>query len=273
MRHTRAQASRQHFIPCFILREFADVNGRVWCTRTDGKPGKPFKVHIIKVFVEKHLYTVIDEYGSRSDLNEQMLARMEGRWERALNRIKKLVAEELEDRIQEADAWLALEYYLNAGCRTPEHLNWVMHGGEYKPREVIRKVFGPERDLSETDFHNLENNIRATLGSGQADPVKQSIKALRYTLGLGIYKLNPGTEHFIIGSYGAVQNHQEMYFVPVAPDMALFCTNRPESLVVTRQGKDGDETRQKMNIAMWNKSRWVGAASAALLKDVEKQAA
>ena len=223
-------------------------------------------------FVKKDLYTVTDENGGKSDQNERNLSEKESLWAGALKRIKELVAKDLEDYIKEEDAQLAVEYYLYAGCRTPEHLHWVMYSGEHNPRQVIRKVFKPGRRLYEADFRILEKNIRATLGSGQADLIKGRIEELKSKLGLGIYKLKAGVEGFIIGSNGAVQLEQLMYFLPVAPDMALFCTNRPDCLVVTRQGEKGDETRRKMNLAMWNTSKWVAAASPELLKAVGKQA-
>ena len=241
-------------------------------TRTGGEWKEPRKVGTANVFVEKALYTVIDENGGKSDLNERNLAKKEGLWAGALKRIKDLARKDLETCITEEDARLAVEYYLYAGCRTPEHLHWVMYSGEHNPRQVIRKAFKPGRRLFEADFRILEKNIRATLGSGQADLIKGRIEELKSRLGLGIYKLKSGVEGFIIGSNGAVQLEQLMYFLPVAPDMALFCTNRPDCLVVTRQGEEGDETRRKMNLALWNKSKWVAAASPELLKAVEKQA-
>lgn len=224
------------------------------------------------VFVKKNLYTVTDENGGKSDLYERNLSAKESLWAGALERIKELVAKDREDDIKEEDAQLAVEYYLYAGCRTPEHLQWVMYSGEHNPRQVIRKVFKPGRRLYEADFRILEENIKATLGSGQADLIKRRIEELKFRRGLGIYKLQPGVEGFIISSNGAVQLEQLMYFLPVAPDMALFCTNRPDCLVITRQGEEGDETRRKMNLATWNKSKWVAAASPELLKAVEKQA-
>ena len=174
-------------------------------TRTGGEWKEPRKVGTANVFVEKALYTVIDENGGKSDLNERNLAKKEGLWAGALKRIKELVGKDLDACIKEEDARLAVEYYLYAGFRTPEHLHWVMHGGEHNPREVIREVLEPGTRLLETDFHILEKNIRATLGSGQADLIKGRIEELKSRLGLGIYKLKSGVEGFIVGSYGAVQ--------------------------------------------------------------------
>ena len=214
-----------------------------------------------------------------SDQNERMLAEKEGQWAGALRRMRELVSEGRDDNIEEGDALLALEYYLYAGIRTPEHLKWVMHGGEQTPREVIDKVIEVRCSLGEADYDLLERNIRADLGSAQADRVKTDIAVLMHTRGVGIYKLEPGVGNFIIGSYGTAkislieqEIKQEMYFTPVAPDMALFCTNQPECLVISRQGKEGIETLRKMNTATWNASQWVAAASRELLEAAEKQA-
>ena len=109
--------------------------------------------------------------------------------------------------------------------------------------------------------------------------MKEDIEEAKRTLGLGIYKLALGARNFIVGSYGTAkiswteqEIKQKMYFTPVAPDMALFCTDQPGRLVVTRRGKEGGETLHEMNTATWNKSKWVAATSSELLKAVEKRA-
>ena len=212
-----------------------------------------------------------------SDRNERDLAKKEYQWAGALRTIRGLVSEERDDHIEERDAVLALEYFLYAGMRTPEHLDWVMQEGGNTPREVIEKV--TEGSLGEATYDLLEHNIRADLGSGQPDLVKEDIEKAKHTLGLGIYKLALGARNFIVGSYGTAkiswteqEIKQKMYFTPVAPDMALFCTDQPGRLVVTRRGKEGGETLHEMNTATWNKSKWVAATSSELLKAVEKRA-
>ena len=161
------------------------------------------------------------------------------------------------------------------GSGLPEHLEWVMHGGTQKPREVIDKVI--EGSLSEADYNLLERNMRADFGSGQPDRMKADIEKFKRTLGLGIYKLEPGAGNFIVGSYGMAKLRsidqgitQEMYFTPVAPEMALFCTAKPECCVITRQDEKGNEMLHKMNTATWNASHWIAAASRELLEVTKK---
>ena len=107
-------------------------------------------------------------------------------------------------QIEEEDALaLALEYYLYAGIRTPEHLKSFLHGGEHTPWEMIDKVTGG--GLDEADYDPLKHNIRANLENGEADRVKADIEEFIRTFGLEIYKLNhPETRPLLIGSYGAV---------------------------------------------------------------------
>ena len=276
MKRSQSRARKHHYIPRFILRVFADAEDRVWWTRTDGKLKEPRHSKCANVFVKKDLYTVLAEDGI-SDRNERMLAKKEGPWSHALRQIRKLVSEGRDGQIKEWDALLALEYYLYAGIRTPEHLKWVMYGGEHTPQEVIDKV--TEGSLGEADYDLLEHNIRADLGSGKPDLVKADIEKFKRTLGLGIYKLEPGAGNFIVGSYGMAkiswierEIKQEKYFTPVAPDMALSCTDQPGCPRVTRQGKEGIETLHKMNTATWNASQLVAATSLELLKAVGKRA-
>ena len=271
MTRLQARSRKHHYIPRFILRVFADAEDRIWWTRTDGKWKEPHHSKCAKVFVKKDLYTVRAEDGI-SDRNERTLAEKENQWASALKKIRKLLLERRDDHIEEGDALLALEYYLYGGIRTPEHLKWVMHGGEHTPREVIDKVTGGS--LGEGDYDILERNIRADLGSGKPDLVRADIEKFKHIFGLGIYKLEPGAGNFIIGSYGTAKIsriEQEMYFVPAAPDMALFCTAKPECCVISRQSKEEIETLHKMNTATWNASQFVAAASRELLETAEKQ--
>ena len=270
-----SQSRKNHYIPRFILCEFAGKKQKIWWTRTDGHLKEPRHVKVETVFFENDLYTVLSDRNERSDRNEHRLADKESQWARALRKIRQLVSEGRDGQIEEGDELaLALDYYLHAGFRTPEHLDEVMHGGEHTPREVIEKV--TEGDLDEAGYNRLEHNIRADLGSGQPDLVKAKIKKFKRTLGLGVYKLDPEIGSLIIGSCGAADinfGEQKMYFIPVAPDMALFCTNLPGRLLVTsEQGKKGVETLHMMNTAIWNASKQVVATSPELLKATEKRA-
>ena len=272
MKHTSSRAHRNHYIPLFVLRTFADRSDRIWWTYTDGRSGPPRLMKCENVFCENDLYTVRGESGI-SDRNEQVLAKQEDRWACALRRIRTLLSQGLEDQTEEQDRLDALEYYLFAGIRTPEHLRWAMYSGEHKPRDVIDRVFSGRR--AEADYTVLENNMRATFGSGQADAIRRGIEELIQTLGLGIYTVKPGAGSFIVGSYGAIQIRTGIWkrsFVPVAPDMALFSTIRPDRLEVeSLGGRERDETIQMMNTRTWNSSRQVAATSAELLKAVKKQ--
>ena len=273
MKRSQPKTHRSHYIPECVLRTFSDANDRIWCTFTDGRRGEPFLVSCRKAFVKKDLYTVREESGM-TDRNEHTLAKKESRWALALRQIRELLSQGRDRQVTEKDATSALEYYLYALIRTPEHLRWVMYGGDHKPRDVIDIVFTGRR--AEADYRVLEHNIRADLGSGQADRVNSRITELTRTLGLGIYKVKPVTGSFIIGSYGSARIQMDIWersFVPVAPDMALFSTITPECLEVTAlDGEAGQESLRMMNIATWNSSQQVAATSADLLESVRKQA-
>ena len=74
---------------------------------------------------------------------------------------------------------------------------------------------------------------------GKPDRVKADIEKFKRTLGLGIYKLEPGAGNFIVGSYGTAkiswierEIKQEKYFTPVAPGHGLVLhgpTGMPQS--------------------------------------------
>ena len=68
---------RHHIVPQFILRGFANDNGRLWCFRKES--GSVFETSPANVFVKKRLYTHQFEDGTTSTHLESELSKIEGR--------------------------------------------------------------------------------------------------------------------------------------------------------------------------------------------------
>ena len=218
------------------------------------------------IFLERDLYTTTERNGSTSDKNEKLLAEKESDWSRAIESIRNHLDNGESEMIQEADAKLALEYYLYAGFRSPERVKAVMYDREYSPKDVILRM-NPGIELEENEFPVLEKNIKAILGSGQADSIKEQIKELICTHGIGLYYLDSDNEKFVLGSYGIAEIESEYFFVPAHPRLAFFCTNYPDQ--VRLRQKNSDKLVQKINNSLWSSSKQIAADSKELLETVE----
>ena len=267
MRRHQPLVRRQHYIPRFVLREFADRNGLIWWTKTGGRAGNPCRSRPRNLFVKKDLYSFEYEDGLTDEF-EHILAKKESEWSNAFSRIKKLLATRRDDQIGARDGKLMLEYFLYAGIRTPEHLKRTMYEGDHEPRELIDNLVS--RRLTEEEYLLHERNARAMLGSGQADGVKAEIQELQNKRGLAICKLKGSMSKLLVGSYGAAPikwRRQYVYFIPAAPDMALLCTGDPDRTVVIRTSNiKSTEMSRVMNAATWNRSTFVAAASRSTLE-------
>ena len=262
MRQNQPLVRRHHFIPRFVLREFEDGEGLVWWTKTTDRDGTVLSTRPKNLFVKKDLYNRRTESGLSDDF-EHVLAKKESEWSKALRRIKILVMEERDSEIEMDDGSLMLEYFLYAGIRTPEHLERTMYEGDHKPRELIDKV--TNKCLTEEDYTRYEHNIRARLGSGQGDAVNAEIRELRESRGLAIFKLSQEANSLLVGSYGTALvkwKNQEVYFVPVAPHMALSCTGHPDHADVIRPSNTASSRMSiEMNSATWRRSSIVASSS------------
>ena len=266
MKRRDKAARRHHFIPQFVLRSFTDDGDHLWFTWSDGRWKEPRRTGVKNIFLERDLYTTTERNGSTSDENEKALARKESHWSRAIESIRNHLDNGESGMIQEADAKLAVEYYLYAGFRSPERVKAVMHDAEHSPKDVILKM-NPGTKLEEEEFPILEKNIKAILGSGQADSVKEQIEELICTRGLGLHHLDSGNEKFILGSCGIAKLESDRFFVPVHPRLALFCTDYPAGIRILQE--NGDELVQKINNSLWTNSKQVAADSKELLEAVE----
>ena len=266
MKRPNKAARRHHFIPQFVLRSFTDDGDHLWFTWADGRWKEPRRTGVKNIFLERDLYTTTERNGSTSDENEKALARKESDWSRAIENIRNHLDNGESGMVQEADARLAVEYYLYAGFRSPERVKAVMHDAEHSPKDVILKM-NPGTKLDEEEFPILEKNIRAILGSGQADSVKEQIEKLVGARGLGLHHLDSDDERFILGSCGTAKPDSGRFFVPVHPRFALFCTDYLGGIPISQE--KGDELVQEINNSLWTNSKQVAADSKELLEAVE----
>jgi hypothetical protein len=80
-------AKRQHFLPQMLLREFCrEKDGKERIFQLDVKTGKTLPVSPEKAASRRHLYTVVEADGSRSNQNEGYLALVESHAAPALKR-------------------------------------------------------------------------------------------------------------------------------------------------------------------------------------------
>lgn len=95
---------RQHLLPQFYLRGFADRRERINVFPRAGQPGasKPHTTKITNVLVERDYYTITDGTGNESFIVEQALAQLEAAASAAL---RVLLDEGLVLSDQQRSAW------------------------------------------------------------------------------------------------------------------------------------------------------------------------
>lgn len=110
---------RNHYIPQFIIRNFADSDGKVYCFSR--KNDKTYAVTPKNVLLENSLYTLKDEFGRKSTQRETEFSRLESRVARLVNRIIHEVSSgEKIISLSEDDRSLWADYLITQQSRHPE---------------------------------------------------------------------------------------------------------------------------------------------------------
>lgn len=131
---------RHHYVPKFILRNFADNNGKLHCF--DKESDRIYEASPRDVFVKKHGYTQQSADGSRSAPVETQLMELEGRASRVTRRI-----------IASARSGCGL------GLAAPERDTWLEVLASQAAR--LPKV---QASLQETDFASVVDNVERVFG-------------------------------------------------------------------------------------------------------------
>ncbi len=107
-----------HYVPQFLLRNFADKKGKLWVLRKD--TGKLFRASTESVFAETHLYSTIDKAGAYDIALENAYSKLESDAAPIVTRMIKDVRQGAIPTLSEDERITWSQFYYQQMKRVPE---------------------------------------------------------------------------------------------------------------------------------------------------------
>ena len=285
---------KHHDVPIWLLNNFrSGESERLWIGFRDTR-----KVESItpgNVFFRNNGNTRIDYIDDgdgeikrvRSDRDEKILAvfddRMSGmtkkllRWARQLPRSDNLSGALSQDVVDDCKALI-----VGQARRTHEsqNRNGLTQGLEDLAWDLYRKraeelgfALGTREDLARDPriqevFLALEQNNRANFASGDHSILKEKETQFLRGTGLQVAVIASSSPRFVIGNQGITilkERTGEVSWLPLAPDVAISLTSRPNSYDI---GIASDSFVERHNKSALGMSRMVAGNSKQLIEDL-----
>ena len=298
---TRNAPRRQHFIPRMLLKNFCDASGLLWVSHES----RAYRSKPRKVFVQRDLYTKYDlsprhdtsleewfDSIPRSYEHEAYLSIVESK---ATPAVRQIIRQARKKRCPQLpgdlrDAW---ERFLFAiARRTPESQARVSLGKGFDDifydvsAELAHKQDFPLADKATLyrdprvrelrDMVKTNNDGRLAAG---VDPrvVGEEAKLLRET-GLHVVVICIPGKEFVLGSHGIAiveddHGSPSGSWLPIAPDIAVGVTDRPDREALSFLDHDDDGVRivDMINKASAGRSWMIAGRSEAVIRSVMNQ--
>jgi hypothetical protein len=230
---------RHHYVPRMVQRNFTNESGGLHFWRRGMNIGEVRTAKPSNLFVEDHLYTIVDKKGERDHSIELWFGRLETLAAPFIQQFLNIVRHGMTPIMDPThwDLWHIYVYHAQKRTVawhkrfiTPEDLLSVMK--QIAPEEEWREqVRAWEADPEDT-LRDM-NNARIV---SQADPMPDEMLTEFRNLGLVIYVAPPQTS-FILGddmsgdallsSTGGTTGARRVRFMPIAPDVAVgYCDIR-----------------------------------------------
>jgi len=230
---------RHHYVPRMVQRNFTNESGGLYFWRRGMNIGKVLATRPSNLFVEDHLYTLVDNNGARDHSIEHWFGRLESLVAPLIQVFLNIVRNGMTPIMHRTHLDLWHTYVYHAQKRTvawhqrflkPEDLFIVVKeiASEHQWREHLRRwETEPENTLREM------NNARIT---PQVAPMPNEMLEEFRRLGLAIYVAPPKTS-FILGddmsgdalisSGGSTTSTRRVRFLTIAPDVAVGYCDTP----------------------------------------------
>lgn len=264
------EAQRHHFIPQFLLRNFAGQDGQLWFWRHDFDSGDVKKIGPKNLFVEKDLYAVINDNGEKDITLEKRFALQEELMADFLRQLLPAVQAGSKIRLTEAAWKLCHLFFYFLIKRSPGYIKALLRETDLQDQwaEQIAGLKEAELSAGRTDGHE---ELEARLGRNaviyaQSEMPSDEVLAAFELLGLVIYRGPPNGTPLVIGDVPGTaaafmdindSASGKLVFYPVAPDVALGyvqAKGRVDMIDLT------EEQIRKMNDATAARS-WIIAGS------------
>ncbi|EHJ95003.1 DUF4238 domain-containing protein [Agrobacterium tumefaciens] len=230
---------RHHYVPRMVQRNFKNESGGLYFWRRGMNNGYVRITKPSNLFVEDHLYTIIDKNGARDHSIEHWFGRLETLAAPFIQEFLNIVRHGLTPIMNRTHWDLWHTYVYHAQKRT---VAW--HKRFLKPEDllaVIKEIASEQQWLEhikawETDPKNTLREMNNARIAAQADPMPDEMMEEFRNLGLVIYVAPPKTS-FILGddmsgdalisSRGEMTGARRVQFMPIAPDVAVgYCDTR-----------------------------------------------
>jgi len=274
------QPKRNHYIPQFLLRRFTDERGRLHFFDKKRCEKGVLESTPKDLFVEGHLYTVVNASGSKDTSAEKYFNTLETRAEIVLKKIVSAAEARILPKLtaEERDTWHHFMYH--QWVRVPEQYKSLWpenHAGAVIDEQIeeFTKTVRPLTSAEETmlaDEHHRKRLIKNALIQSLIIPGKRAIEVLQ-EIGLGIAVIPRNNKAFIIGSIPMVRFGPSMdsdlrspgveLWFPISSKVAVCPVGpaRSERLILIQK----DRQIRAINTAIFRQSQLVAGHSRPLI--------
>lgn len=283
---TDERAKRHHYIPKFIIKNWANSSGKVWVLNQENH--EIFETSIENVFVKSNLYTLQGSFeGLKSDEIEKSLAQQESKVAPVIKKIIAGARQLSPPQLTDLEFLECQKFLISITRRTPEALAKILV--EDNPESYLEAMKDipaikdnrntpneSKGEHIETEDKFLKRNEIPIIASGLTPAYQSQVNAFAAKRGLeSLVILNP-RRSLLHGSYGYFQIRQlttDRRFhtaagFPVAPDVTLGFTYHPDRF---RNGQFErcsveDKFVRKFNTSVVSVSKFVIAKDERLLE-------
>lgn len=243
---TSERAKRHHYIPKFIIKNWANSSGKVWVLNQQNH--EIFETSIDNVFVKSNLYTLQGGFeGLNVDEIEKSLAQQESKVAPVINKIIAGARQLSPPQLTEMEFLECQKFLISITRRTPEALAKILvEDNRESYLEAIKDIPAikdnrniPNESKGEhigTKDKFLKRNEIPIIVSGLTPAYQSQVNAFAAKRGLESFAIQNPRRSLLHGSYGYFMIRQlgkdrrihTAASFPVAPDVTLAFTYHPD---------------------------------------------
>lgn len=272
---------RHHYVPQMLLRRFCDVNGNLYffdkriCEKGVLKSTPP------NLFYQKHLYSLVDENGSKDASLEREMSVLEGRADRVIEKIITAARSWTKPHLSNDEKNIWDKFLYLQWKRVPDshrkyesliNFEESLRAAAAEFERAVRPLTDDERmKISDPEVQaRIKQNARVKATASAGDDVVETLAQKSLLIAMPENK----KKSFVIGSFSFVQleyagsNAGERIvqaWLPVASDVAV--TMVPKQNAETLAKLD-DRNVRRLNEAIFAQSMMVAGRSLPLIRSL-----
>lgn len=232
--------TKQHYVPQFLLRQFADDGGRMYSCRAENKD-HTFGSRVEELFTMNHLHTKILVDGSKNLESENAFLEEKigpALFEKILNDVRH---KRRRLQLNTSEQATLIECIARLATRDPDLFGKIAEDCDFddKLRETIQLYAASEAEkshlLQPKEFERLKHDIRADALPSRPEFLIENLSKF----GLVFQKLKESVPPLVIGNQFWVVDRQRsnsMPWVPIAHDVILGFWGKPGSIEFSEMG-------------------------------------